>query len=142
MAVNFLKLEESPYLLDLLIKMEDVFDSLDIYVFRNWIDAEVAEGPFVRRYWLSFTLRTPYRDMPDPKAAKRLLKAGLLVEYKRVGRTDEDEGEWLIEISIPRRLITELNAQQLNFYDDEVDVDDIIDANDQGMTEKAGYVQQ
>jgi hypothetical protein len=142
------KLEDSPYLLDLLIKMEDVIDSLDTYVFKNWFDAEIISGPKVRRYWLTLILKTSHDMMPDPRGASRLLKHGVLVEYGKGEQADskdkdkdaENTADWMIEVSIPRRLITELNSDQLDFYDDEVDVDDVQDANDQGITDETGYM--
>lgn len=157
MAVDLEKLEGSPHLLDILIQMEDVLDSLDVYVFENWIKGEIVDGPKVRRYWLDMTLKYPYEEMPDPKAALRLLKHGVRVDYKKVseedaGKEQTDEAEddakdekdkshlvWLVTVSIPRRLIVEINAGELDFYDDEIDVDDVEDANDEGMNDETGY---
>lgn len=160
MAVDIEKLEDSPHLLDLLIKMEDVLDTFDVYVFKNWFSGEVVEGPKVRRYWLDMTLKYPYNKMPDPRAGLRLLKHGVRVDFNKVeadGRSaeeieDERDGEeiedgdkqehtdkfWLVRVSIPRRLIEEMNAGELDYYEDEVDVDDVQDANDSGMSEETG----
>lgn len=161
MAVDLETLEDSPHLLDLMIQMEDVLDSLDIYVFENWMDGEIVEGPKVRRYWLDMTLMFEYKKMPDPRAGLRLLKHGVRVDFTKArvndkGETspldedakedakDGDNGEkvWLVTVSIPRRLIAEINAGQLDFYDEEVDVDDVEDAQDQGMNDESGIVNQ
>lgn len=174
MAIDLEKLEDSPHLLDLLIKMEDVLDTLDVYVFKNWFSGEVVEGPKVRRYWLDMTLKYPYEKMPDPRAGLRLLKHGVRVDFEKVriedeteipvgnedgnvsplgngredgatkdGKTDKDEqGElfWMVRVSIPRRLIVEINAGTLDFYDEEIDAEDIQDANDSGISDETGYV--
>jgi hypothetical protein len=153
MPADIEKLEDSPHLLDLLIQMEDVLDSLDVYVFKNWLDGEIVEGPAVRRYWLDMTLKYPLKKMPDPRAGLRLLKHGVRVDFNKAheskdGKTqdvseveDDSQGTkvWLVRISIPRRLISELNAGQLDFYDEEVDVDDVQDAQDGGMNDETGY---
>jgi hypothetical protein len=162
MAIDLEQLQDSPHLLDILIQMEDVLDSMDIYVFRNWIKGEVVEGPIVRRYWLDMTLRYPYLDMPDPKAGLRLLKHGVRVDFEK-GRyedkpaaklnspnasdplpgseDEEDENRvWLVRLSIPRRLIDQMNDAQHDFYDEDVDTDDVEDAKDDGMDdEESGF---
>jgi hypothetical protein len=81
--IDIEKIQESPHLLDMLLQMEDVLDSLDIYVFRNWYKGEVVSGPNVRRYWLDFTLRYKYDQMPDQKAAMRLIKHGIRVDFAK-----------------------------------------------------------
>jgi len=144
------KLTDSPYLLDLLISMEDILDSLDIYVYKNWSKGEIIEGPNVRRYWLDFTLKYNYKEMPDPRAVRRLLKNGILVSFTEAKDdyitqsqgSEEDIKEdqekhkfWLVKITFPRRLITEMNAAELDFYDDQIDAEDVTDAKDTNMNE-------
>lgn len=150
MAIDFDKLQESPHLLDILVQMEDVLDSFDIYVFPNWIKGEIVEGPKVRRYWFDFCLRYPMDEMPDPKGATRLLKHGIRVNYEKVTLEDQDEEDedeqtpthWEVSISIPRRLLSDMNAAELDMYDDEVEVEDVSDAQDTGMNDKTGYTQE
>lgn len=166
MALDFEQLQESPTLLDILIQMEDILDSMDVYVFPNWLKGEVVEGPNVRRYWVDMTLLYPFnakskdRGMPDPKAALRLLKHGIRVDYDR-GRyenTGDDEPTridaetaddrndenlvWLLRVSMPRRLIVQMEAAQHDFYDDEVDIDQVEDAKDTGLDDESGYETQ
>ena len=171
MAVDFAKLEDNNYLLDLLIQMEDVLDTFDTYVFENWFDAQIVDGPIVRRYWLVMTLKTPFRQMPDPRAAKRLVRQGVMVEYDRISGKDanadkkakklaqknegdeanadkqdkpdendkDSEGFWLIKVSIPRRLVQEINSEELEAYDDEIDAEDVQAANDQGIDDESAF---
>jgi hypothetical protein len=151
MAIDFDKIQESPHLLDILVQMEDVLDSFDVYVFQNWIEGEIVEGPSVRRYWFDFTLRYPMKKMPDPKGAMRLIEHGVRVNYEKTTVEDPDaetpEGEeeekkathWEVKISIPRRLLSSMNSAELDFYDDEVEVEDVEDAQDTGMNDETGY---
>ena len=144
------RFDESPHLLDLLLQMEDVLDSLDIYVFKNWFKGEVVEGPTVHRYWLSMVLRYEMEHMPDPRGAKRLLKQNIIPEYTKVTVSDKDaadahDGEkqkpthWQIELKVPRRLIADMNAAELDFYDDDLDIEDVQDAQDSGITDETSY---
>ncbi len=145
MAIDFEKLNDSPHLLDILIQMEDVLDSLDVYVFANWMKGEVVEGPIVRRYWFDFTLRYPIDKMPDPRGAMRLIKHGVRVDYNKV-TVETEEGEepneptnWEIKISVPKRLIADMNAAELEFYDEEIEAEDVQDAQDSGMNDETGF---
>lgn len=144
MAVDIEKLNDSPHLLDIMIQMEDVLDSLDIYVFANWMKGEIVDGPLVRRYWFDFTLRYPIDDMPDPRGAMRLLKHGVRVDYNKATLEEEDGSDpgkathWEIKISIPKKLIADMNAAELDFYDEEIETEDVQDAQDVGMDNESG----
>ncbi len=143
MAIDFKQLEESPHLLDVLVQMEDVLDSFDIYVFDNWVKGEIVHGPKVRRYWFDFTLRYKENEKPSDKGSKRLIKHGIKVTVDEVtieGEEGEPEKGWEVKISIPSNLIKDMNAAELDFYDDEVDTDDVKDAQDGGMGETTGIV--
>jgi hypothetical protein len=167
MPLDLEKIQDSPHLLDILLQMEDVLDSLDVYVFKNWYLGEIAEGPTVRRYWLDFTLKYPYDKMPDPKAALRLLKHGIRVDFWKAKLEDgefkdadqmekeatAEEGTesdpakdpvedtvWMVRISIPRRLAAQMSSEEMDFYDDEVDVDDVEDAKDTGIDDESAYM--
>jgi len=155
------RFEESPHLLDILLQMEDVLDSLDLYVFKNWFTGEIVDGPVVHRYWLTFTLRFPLKKMPDPQGAKRLLRQGILTKFEKVTLSDkegkgdpvdpaknedaeESEGadkptHFEVTIRIPRRLVSDMNAAELDFYDDDIDVEDVQDAQDSGMTDETAF---
>lgn len=144
MAVDIEKLNDSPHLLDILVQMEDIIDSLDIYVFANWMKGEVVEGPIVRRYWFDITLRYDIDEMPDPRGAMRLLKQGVRVDYNKATVEDDDGNDpgepthWEIKISMPKRLIRDMNAAELDFYDEDIDMENVQDAQDVGLTDEAG----
>lgn len=174
MAFDIQKIQDSPHLLGILLQIEDVLDSLDVYVFKNWYLGEVVEGPNIRRYWLDFTLKYPLDKMPDPKAALRLLKHGIKVDYWKsriqsnfidvennennnledasnngMSATEQSKSPdpikdyvWLIKISIPRRLVNQMSAEELDFYDEDVDVEDVEDAKDTGIDDESAYTAQ
>lgn len=136
MPLDLENLKDNDYLLDLLVQMEDVLDSLDLYVFENWSKGEVVEGPIVRRYWLNMVLEYKHDEMPDPKAGFRLLKHGVRLDFQKVEKGEEKV--WHVTVSIPRRLCSEISAAQLDFYDEEIDQDTVRDAQDTGLDDETG----
>ena len=176
MPIDLEKIEDSTQLLDLLVQMEDVLDSLDIYVYRNWFSGEVVEGPIVQRHFVSMSLLYPNAKMPDPRAALKLLKHGVQVEFNHMERAKANkqqlEGnpagspaapvppatqagmnvsphlappeaskpqEWLIKLRFPRRILDQIDAADLETYEDDVDEQDVTDAKDAGLTDDTGY---
>jgi hypothetical protein len=151
----FKRLTDSTSLTDVLIQMEDFLDGLDLYVFKNWFEGEVVEGPIVSRYWTKMTLKYAYKEMPDPSGGERLIKHGAKVffskakeetprelespsDYRpgRPGKPALDELDiWLVEIHIPRRFIEELDDDDLAMYQDEDDInmDHVSDARDEDI---------
>jgi hypothetical protein len=97
---------------------------MDMYVYKNWRDGELAEGPRVDRHWVSASFMWPRENMPDPMAAKRLLDYGCKVRYEKThlleprkvkGPDDFRPGTkkgkldrkpvWLVEITMPKKLV-------------------------------------
>lgn len=149
MELDIKNIEETPHLLELLLEVEDVLDSLDVYVFRNWFDGEVVAGPAIKRYWVTIKLKFDENKMPDPRAAKRLLKHGIMVEYERMEEEVQAENKkegttkkvWIVTIEVPRKLLNGMNDSETDFYDDEIDVEDIESAKDLGVDQESGYDQ-
>lgn len=145
MEIDLTRINDSEHLISILIQMENVLDGLDVYSFANWFTGEVIDGPVVRRYWTTFSLRYPYNKMPDPRAALRLLKHGVEVEYNREKRQDgkggetEKQSDWIIVISIPRRLLDQDQENDLKIYADEVNPDDVTTAKDSGLDNESQY---
>jgi len=146
------KLNDSKSLIDVLIQMEDYLDSLDLYVYKNWFDGEIVDGPNITRYWVSMILKYPHKKMPDPQGALRLIKHGAKVSFNksfdevpvtitqpsdyRPGSKKpkmDKEPIWLVTVQIPRRFIEELDDSDLELYADEIDVDDVSDARDDNI---------
>ena len=103
---------------------ERVIDELDVYVFKNWEDGELLEGPIDSRHFVTCSFMWPADQMPDPSGGKRLLDRGCKVTYKkdvlfkprtikkpddyRPGTTKgkiDGHDIWVVEIKMPKELI-------------------------------------
>lgn len=113
--------------LSVLKDFERVLDEMDMYVYKNWMDGELAEGPTVDRYWVTASFMWPRDKMPDPMAAKRLLDYGCKVRYEKThlleprkikspddirpgtkkGKLDR-KPVWLVEITMPKKLVGDI----------------------------------
>lgn len=106
---------------------ERVLDEMNMYVYKNWQDGELASGPKVDRHWVTASFMWPRDKMPDPMAAKRLLDYGCRVKYEkthlleprqvktpddfrpgtRKGKLDQTP-VWLVEITMPKKLVEDI----------------------------------
>lgn len=103
---------------------ERVLDELNLYVYDNWIDGELASGPEIMRHFVTCTFMWPRDKMPDPDGGKRLIDYGCKVFYKKdvyiyprkVLKQDDyrpgtKKGKldqlpiWLVTIRMPKELI-------------------------------------
>ncbi len=106
---------------------ERVLDELDIYVYDNWEDGELAEGPNIDRHWVSCKFMWPRAKMPDPMGGKRLLDYDCKVTYQKTDviqprkirkpddiRPGTKKGKldkkpiWLVEIMMPKKLMADM----------------------------------
>lgn len=62
---------------------ERVLDELGLYVYDNWQDGELADGPKIGRHFVQCTFMYPREKMPDPMGGKRLLDYDCKVTYKK-----------------------------------------------------------
>ena len=62
---------------------ERVLDELDLYVYDNWKDGELIEGPIMTKHYVSCKFMWPLKRMPDPMGGKRLLDYDCKVTYKK-----------------------------------------------------------
>ena len=69
--------------LGILKDFERVIDELDVYVFKNWNDGELLEGPKDHRHFVECSFMWPEDMMPDPAGGKRLLDRGCKVTYQK-----------------------------------------------------------
>ena len=76
-------LDGNQKLLDMLLEVEGVFDRLDLYAYKNWIDGEIVSGPNIGRHFISIDLMYMGDSMPDPAGAKRLLNLGIPVKFEK-----------------------------------------------------------
>jgi hypothetical protein len=143
--------------LAILLEFEGVLDDLNIYAYENWIKGEVIRGPIISKYWVEVYLMYPEKYMPNPDATTRLIKHGCYVFYQKdtltsnvkiksqndlindVGRKgkrvpkEETHKVWVIKVVMPRHLLTDYNVTKISAMTDEIDLDDIVDAYDQGL---------
>jgi hypothetical protein len=135
----------------MLLEVEKVQDSCDLYAYANWKKGEVLEGPTLERHWVNVKLLYPYNDMPDPDGAKRLIARQCLVDYKKdtlltpvdVKTFDDVEVEvrpdgstryktrtksepvWVVELKIPRNYVDVFSTAVV-----EADHDSFVDTED------------
>ena len=110
--------------LGILKDVERVCDELNLYVFKNWEDGELLEGPKDSRHFVTCSFMWPIDQMPDPSGGKKLVDKGCKVTYKkdvlfkpRTIKTPDDYRQgttkgkidghdiWVVEIRMPKELI-------------------------------------
>jgi len=148
----------SDNVLDILMEFERTLDNLDIYVFKNWIKGEIVEGPDIQRYWITVTLMYPYKMMPDPAGAERLLDHGCKVWYgedtlKYVAKIKGQEsyetaadGElktkvletkvWTVKITMPRHFVDEMSTDKVDTSSGKIDMEDVSNAYDDNLNDE------
>ena len=106
---------------------ERVLDELDIYVYANWQDGELAEGPIIERHWVTCSFMWDRNKMPDPMGGQRLLDydckvfmgKGYVVKPRKIRkpedvRSDSNKGKldrhaiWIVKIQMPKKLIADI----------------------------------
>lgn len=142
--------------ISILLDFERVLDELDLYAFRNWILGELVQGPEIGRYRVSCTFMWPENLMPDPRGARRLLPFDCKVYYRRVmmkipirinDPSDYQPGTkkariierpvWLVEIVMPKQLISEIRTGAVELEDQDIDLGDLDDAYEQDLDQEA-----
>lgn len=129
LVTNVERIYDSNTSFKILKDFERVLDDIDIYVYKNWEDGELCYGPDISKYWVKCAFMWPYKNMPDPMGAKRLLDYDCKVTYKkdflvmpRKIKTPDDvrpgtkKGKlkrdpiWVVEITMPKKLLADLYA--------------------------------
>ena len=120
---NIQDLYENNSNMAILKDFERVLEEMDLYVYDNWIDGELAEGPVVDRHWITASFMWPKDKMPDPTGGERLLDLGCKVRYERSslieprpikksgdlrpgtkkGKLDKKD-IWIVEIQMPKKV--------------------------------------
>lgn len=124
---NLQTLTENDSAFNILKDFERVLDNLDMYVFKNWQHGELYAGPEVNRYTVTCKFVWPYKNMPDPEGAERLIDYGCDVQYQKTHlliprkvhkpedfRPGTKKGKidphpiWLVTISMPKKLMQDI----------------------------------
>jgi len=120
---NIQDLYENNSSLAVLKDFERVLDQMDVYVYENWQDGELAYGPRVDRHWITAGFMWEADKMPNPVAGKRLTELGCKVTYQKShlveprkistpedirpnskkGRLDR-KPIWIVEITMPKKI--------------------------------------
>ena len=134
---------------------------LDLYVFKNWKDGELVEGPIYEKYFVTCTFMWPHKMMPDPTGGERLLNYDCEVYYKRdlleyavkVETPDDLESGtkmpkmekkpiWLVTITMPKKLMQEIQQGSLELESATLDLEDIENAYEEGTDNSAEFDQE
>lgn len=121
---------------------ERVLDELDLYVYENWFDGELASGPEITRHWVTCSFMWDRDKMPDPMGGKRLLDYDCKVTYeksfllepreiKKPGdfRPGTKKGKldrkpiWIVSIQMPKSLIASIYSGHIRDVADRVDIE-------------------
>lgn len=135
-----------------LLDFERVLDEADLYAFKNWIVGELVQGPVVGRYTCKCVFMWPYKVMPDPRGALRLVNIGCKVTFGKgnikvpveVTSYDDfvpstrypkmkDRKVWFVEIEIPFELMDDIKEGTIDLADQTIDLSDIEDAYDEDL---------
>ena len=128
---------ESNTAFQVLKDFERVLDELDIYVYKNWEDGELASGPDIERHWVTCKFMWPKGKMPDPMGGKRLLDYDCKINYiqsnllvpRKIRKPDDirpgtKKGKldkkpiWIVEIQMPKKLVMDIYSgykEMVNF---------------------------
>jgi hypothetical protein len=140
-----------------LLDFERVLDEADLYAFKNWDLGELVDGPNTKRYTVDCTFMWPYKLMPDPRGAKRLLTLGCQVKFKtteidlpmKVDKpTDFKSGThypklqpkkmWLVHIVMPKQLLNDIKEGSIDLADQTIDLSDLDDAYAEDLQKEQG----
>ena len=144
-----------------LLDFERVLDELDIYAFQNWDKGELVAGPEISRYRVACTFMWPENLMPDPRGGRRLLPFDCDVKFKKTtikipikitepsdykGGTHKarliEKKVWLVEIVIPKHLISDIRTGSIELEDEEIDLQDLDDIYAQDLDQDQYQNQQ
>jgi hypothetical protein len=135
-----------------LLDFERVLDEADVYAFKNWIIGELVQGPVIGRYSAKCTFMWPYKLMPDPRAALRLMNIGCKVAYAKSSikvpvevKDYEDfvpgtrypkmtkKSIWFVQVEIPFELMDDIKEGSIDLADATIDLSDLEDAYDEDL---------
>lgn len=144
-----------------LLDFERVLDEADLYAFRNWEIGELVQGPDVRRYSVACVFMWPYKLMPNPKGAKRLVSIGCKVKFAKsevkvpVEIKDYDDyvpgtrypkmkekAVWFVYIEIPKSLLDDIKEGTIDLAGQEIDLEQLDDSYDDDLDKNESEEQQ
>jgi hypothetical protein len=144
-----------------LLDFERVLDEADLYAFRNWELGELVQGPDVRRYSVSCVFMWPYKLMPNPKGARRLVSIGCKVKFAKsevkvpveVENYDDyipgtrypkskEKPVWFVYIEIPKSLLDEIKEGTIDLAGQDIDLEELDNSYDDDLDKNETEEQQ
>ena len=144
-----------------LLDFERVLDEADLYAFRNWELGELVQGPDVRRYSVACVFMWPYKLMPNPKGARRLVAIGCKVKFAKsevkvpVEVTEYDDyipgtrypkskakQVWFVYIEIPKSLLDDIKEGTIDLAGQNIDLEELDDSYDDDLDKNETEEQQ
>ena len=144
-----------------LLDFERVIDEADLYAYKNWLVGELVQGPTLGRYNCKCIFMYPDKLMPDPRGARRLLPFDCTVKYRKTTITipirimnpsDYRPGTkkakmvekkiWLVEISMPKALMSDIRTGSIELEDQEIDLGDLDQAYEQDLDKEANQSEE
>jgi hypothetical protein len=144
-----------------LLDFERVLDELDLYAFRNWQIGELVSGPTIGKYRVTCIFMWPEKLMPDPRGARRLLPFDCVIKYKKtnmkvpmkIENPDDfrpgthkarliEKKIWLVEISMPKALMSDIRTGSVELEDEEIDLEDLDRAYEQDLDQESYQSEQ
>jgi hypothetical protein len=127
-----------------LLDFERVLDEADLYAFRNWELGELVQGPDVRRYSVACVFMWPYKLMPNPKGARRLVTIGCKVKFAKsevkvpveIENYDDyvpgtrypkmkEKPVWFVYIEIPKSLLDDIKEGTIDLAGQDIDLEEL-----------------
>lgn len=144
-----------------LLDFERVLDEANLYAFKNWELGELVSGPKVEKYSVLCMFMYPSKLMPDPRGAKRLLKLGCTVNFKKttmkVPVQIKDAGDykpgthypkmterevWLISIEMPKEIMDDIREGSIDLAGQTIDLNDLDEAYDDDLDKEGEQGQE
>ena len=138
-----------------LLDFERVLDEADLYAFQNWEIGELVSGPNIKRYTVDCVFMYPYKLMPNPKGAKRLLTVGCNVKFKqttikvpvKIESADDykpgthypklvDREVWLVMIEMPKELMNDIREGSIELAGQDIDLGELDSAYDDDLDQE------
>jgi hypothetical protein len=143
-----------------LLDFERVLDEADLYAFKNWIIGELVQGPVVGRYSAKCVFMWPYKLMPDPRGALRLINIGCKVAFGKseikvpVEVKDYEDfvqgtrypkmhkkKVWFVEVTVPFELMNDIKEGSIDLADATIDLSEIDDAYSEDLDDNSNEEQ-
>ena len=146
---NVQSLYENKGQLKILTDFERVFDRLDLYLYENWKNGELINGPIVERHRVSCSFTWKTDEMPNPQGGTRLIENGCKVTFKKdqlleprkiQSYADYRPGTkkpkfdptpiWIVEVCMPKPVLRSFGQGKEDVMEDMSFLDTSIEAGD------------